>query len=443
LILIPKHAVVLARIAGIACALLAWESTTCAQGLVLPAIGPVNQSMGGASVAAPLDSIGALYWNPATLSGLSQSEMEFGVQLLYTRTTLSSSLGANSVGPGLPATSLSGSTSSDTGIYPLPSFGLSYRPTDSPITLGLGVFTTGGYGVNYPGVSTNPILSPRPPEGFGVGAIYSELEILELAPAVSYQVTDNLSVGLGPTIVAEKLSVNPGIFATPFVGNGSITYPTATNAPFYWGLGFQAGVYYTLTSDWHFGGSFRSTEWVQTIRFNSQDPAGNAEELHFKLDYPMITSIGVSYTGIDKLLLATDVRYVDYHNTSGFRSTGFDAAGAVTGLGWRSVVAVAAGAQYRLSDSVSVRLGYSFNPDPIPDSASFFNAASPALYEHIVFLGGTYKVTTCFSIMAAYYHAFHNSITGPYETASGPIAASAVTNSAEIDALTLGFSVAF
>jgi hypothetical protein len=194
--LTQKRTVVFARIAGIACLLLAWQSPTFAQGLVLPAIGPVNQSMGGASVAAPLDSIGALYWNPATLSGLPQSEMEFGVQLLYTRTGLASTLGAGSLGPGLPATALGGSSSSDTGIYPLPSFGLSYRPAESPFTYGLGVFTIGGYGVNYPGDSSNPILSARPPQGFGVGSIDSELAILELAPAVAYQVSDRLVVGI-------------------------------------------------------------------------------------------------------------------------------------------------------------------------------------------------------------------------------------------------------
>ena len=47
-------------------------------GMAVSGVGPINRSMGGAAVAAPIDSAGAIYWNPATISGLGRSEMEFG-----------------------------------------------------------------------------------------------------------------------------------------------------------------------------------------------------------------------------------------------------------------------------------------------------------------------------------------------------------------------------
>ena len=43
--------------------LVIWQallSVTNAQGILIPAVGPVNRSMGGASVAAPIDAIGAI-----------------------------------------------------------------------------------------------------------------------------------------------------------------------------------------------------------------------------------------------------------------------------------------------------------------------------------------------------------------------------------------------
>ena len=40
-------------------------------GFILTGVGPVNRSMGGASTAAPIDATGALYWNPASISGLA------------------------------------------------------------------------------------------------------------------------------------------------------------------------------------------------------------------------------------------------------------------------------------------------------------------------------------------------------------------------------------
>ncbi len=142
-----------------------------AQGLVLTAEVPVNRSMGGASAAAPLDATGALYWNPATLSGLPRSEIDFGLELLYTTSVLSSSVAPDAFGPGAPAAPLADSTRGDAGVFPLPSFGFSWHPEGSPWTFGAGVYGVGGFGANYPASLTNPIVTAQPPRGFGLGAI--------------------------------------------------------------------------------------------------------------------------------------------------------------------------------------------------------------------------------------------------------------------------------
>jgi long-chain fatty acid transport protein len=157
----------------------------------------------------------------------------------------------------------------------------------------------------------------------------------------------------------------------------------------------------------------------------------------------MIPSVGISYAGFERLVLAADLRWVDYENTNGFKAARFDSAGALTGLGWRSVLAVAAGAQYQLTNAIAVRAGYTFNQNPIPDSVSAVNVASPALYEHILYLGGSVQLTQAFTLSLAYYHAFNFSITGPMVGTAGLIPGTSVTNDAVIDALTLGFTVTF
>src|SRR5277367_1693567 len=93
-------------------------------GVLFTGAGPVNRSMGGASTAAPIDASGALYWNPATISGLPGSSIDFGVELLYPQTRLSSSYSANSFGPGIPPINLSGSDRGDDGIFAVPSMAL-------------------------------------------------------------------------------------------------------------------------------------------------------------------------------------------------------------------------------------------------------------------------------------------------------------------------------
>ena len=130
-------------------------------GLAVAGVGPINRSMGGAAVAAPIDAAGALFWNPATIGGLERSEMVFGTELLIPRTTITSRVGAGTFGP----TTLAGTTGGNNGVFPLPTFALVYRPTDkeSPWTYGIGFFEIGGFGTNYR--SAAPILSSclRPP----------------------------------------------------------------------------------------------------------------------------------------------------------------------------------------------------------------------------------------------------------------------------------------
>jgi long-chain fatty acid transport protein len=101
------------------------------QGAVVDGVGPINQSMGGAAVAAPLDASGALHWNPATIGGLHRSEMEFGLGLLLPQARLASGFNTGALLPFLPAASRSGSDRSDSGFFPLPTLGLVYQPEDS------------------------------------------------------------------------------------------------------------------------------------------------------------------------------------------------------------------------------------------------------------------------------------------------------------------------
>ncbi|MDA1052767.1 MAG: hypothetical protein O3C40_20120, partial [Planctomycetota bacterium] len=49
-------------------------SSAFGQGVFLTGVGAVNRSMGGAATAAPIDAMGALHWNPATISGLQSRQ---------------------------------------------------------------------------------------------------------------------------------------------------------------------------------------------------------------------------------------------------------------------------------------------------------------------------------------------------------------------------------
>ena len=409
-------------------------------GVLFTGAGPVNRAMGGASVAAPLDASGALFWNPATISGLPSSSIDFGVELLYPQTRVSSSLPANAFGPGVPPVGPSGSDRGDDGVFALPTMALVYRPDDSMFTYGLGVFSLGGFGVNYPSSATNPILTPQPPNGLGLGAVYSELQLLQLVPTVSAQLTDRLSVGGGPTLTLANLRADPLFLTSP---NANGNYPLGTHSRLSWGGGFQLGAYYVLDGGWHLGASFKSPQWLEGFHFQTVDARGLPRNVAYTFDVPLIASVGVGYTGFEHWTLAADFRYVDYGSTEGFRQSGFAPNGMVRGLGWRDVFAVALGAQYQMTDTLAVRLGYSYNQDPISASQSSFNVASPTILEHAVYAGFTYAVSNALALNLAYVHGFQNSIEGPITTPAGAVPGSSVRNTTSADALTFGVTVRF
>jgi long-chain fatty acid transport protein len=399
-------------------------------GILFTGAGPVNLSMGGASVGAPLDASGALYWNPASMSALPSSSIDFGVELLAPQTRLSSSIS------GIGA----GSDRGDDGVFPIPSMALVYKPEGSPLTYGLGIFTIGGFGTNFPASTTNPILTPQPPAGGGLGSIYTNLAALQLTPNVSYQVNDRLSIGGGPTLTLANLAADP-LFLTAPNSNGA--YPSGTHSQLNWGGGFQVGAFYKLDDGWNLGASIKSPQWMDSFHFDTVNQFGTPHQATFRFDIPMIVSFGVGYTGFDRWTLAADVRYVDYHNTDGFSQSGFAPTGAVQGLGWRSIFALSVGAQYQMTDYLSVRMGYSYNQDPISDAQTSSNVASPTILENAVYLGFSYHVSDALSLSVAYAHLFQNSISGPLVTPAGAVPGSSVGLTTSADLLVIGATVKF
>ncbi len=413
-------------------------------GTTLTGVGPINRSMGGAATAAPLDTLGAFYWNPATITALPSS-MDFGLELLFPHSKLASGVGAGSLAPGFPASDLAGVTSSDNSLFPLPEFGLVFNPEDSSIAYGLGVQSVGGFGVNYPGRLDNPLLTPPLPNGMGIGPIHTQYQLLQVVPTMAVKVTERFSVGFSPIVNLASLSVDPGILSAPdnASGNGFATYPPMNHGTFQWGAGFQLGAYYVTEQCWQFGASFKSTQWFKDFDYNSSDHNGAPRRLQFGMDAPMIVSLGTAYTGIDRLLLAVDARYLAYDDTRGYAESGFSPNGAIAGLGWSDVFAVSVGSQYQMTNAASLRLGYSFNTNPISDDQAFYNAGSPLIIQHGAYVGASYNVTERFKLSLAYAHFFENSVSGPIQSPLGPIPGTSVTSHASADSLIVGASVSF
>jgi long-chain fatty acid transport protein len=382
-----------------------------AQGLYQPGAGAVQGSMGGASTASPLDAIGALYWNPAAIGQLGHNEVSIGGNILFPDIKVSSSF------PGPGGTVSSGTTRSDSGVPLASSLGVVYQSEDNDrITYGLGLFTLGGGGVNFPGSPGNPVLSPTGPLGKVVlGPIESSLTLVQIDPTVSYRVTDRFVVGIGPTIDVTLASFDPAFFGRPSLnGSGQLVFPSANSSQPYWGGGFRVGATYTPIDSLDIGFGYTSPQWLQPWTFNARDLAGNPQRLTLNASLPQICSLGFGWHATDQLLLALDLRYFDYADTQLFGTSVKNG-----GLGWDSVFSVALGASYQVNDWLALRGGYEYNTNPLASTSTLFNIQAPAILQNTISVGTTLSLNSSISASIGYAYSFQNSITGTAEQIPG------------------------
>jgi long-chain fatty acid transport protein len=408
-----------------------------AQGIIAPGAGPINRSMAGASTAAPLD-FGSSYWNPANLSGLERNEFLLGSELIIPSTHLTTSLPAGAINGILPPRGRFGTSRSDSGVIPNLATGVAFRlADDSPVTFGLGVFGFVGGNVNYAGNPSIPLLSPnRPPRTFGFGPIYANASFLALNPMASYRVSDRLSIGGGPVITSGTMALSPAFFAPGPKNAGGVlpTFPAGTNPRPFWGGGFQLGVLYEVNEDWNLGFSYKSPVWQERWGFNAANPDLSPRRIGVQAQIPAIYSWGVAYRGIDRALIDVDLRYFDYANAALFGQSIRDG-----GLGWRGVFAVATGAQYALTDRLTLRGGYLFNTNPIPTAGTLFNVQLPGIIQHTLSFGASFKLTDDITLSSAWVHGFRNSIQGNVVEESGAFS----RFDSQLDSIVLGLNVQF
>ena len=392
------------------------------QGLIIPGAGSINRAMGGASVAAPVDAAGACYWNPAAISALENNEFFFSAELLISDINLASSV---------PQTGLSGEDSSDGGVAVAPTIAFVQHLENSPVTFGLGVFALLGGSVNFPGSSTNPLLTPYdPPNTFGFGPIHADAAGLQIDPIISYRITEQIAIGGGVMINQVSLDLDPAFFG-PRNSNG--TFPAATHGRPYWGAGFQVGLFAELSPTWNFGISYKSEQWFETLKWNSKDEIGAALDLELELSLPDILSAGVGYMG-DRFTAAVDVRYFNYDGTTLFGDPLSEG-----GLGWESIFAVAVGAQFQINNALAVQVGYEGNENPIPDVSTLFNVQLPGIGKHVLSGGLTMRLAENLTSSVSLIRHFENSITSPILLVPG----SSVTLRSALTSLAFGTSLSF
>ena len=405
-------------------------------GHLMQGIGAVNMSMGGAATGKAMDISGALQWNPASISQYSGTKIGLDVGMMFSSPTLSSSMPSSYMtdpstgkimfdGSGNPMMmpAMSGYIDSEKGVSPLPSLAIVWGKEDSKHTFGVSIFGVSGFGVDFPQETNLPVKAdgtPNPnwdpsnssPISFpqnmmGFGHIESNYMLLQVGFTWAYQITENFSIGVEPTINYQSLEISPNPLLQP--GNKGYLKSESTSAI---GYGGQVGVYYDSKSGFTAGASYKSKQYMADFAFEGDDSNGNVGK-DFTMNFPAIASFGVGYS-TEMFDIAIDYRRVFYSSTEGFDKSGWTMVdngaggmmpnGTVEGFGWNDMNVISAGVQLKLVEKMPIRLGYTYNSNPIDEELMMYSVSAPAIIKNAFQFGLGYEINENFTVNGLFHY---------------------------------------
>jgi long-chain fatty acid transport protein len=323
---------------------------------------------------AHTDNPSAIFFNPALLNQLEGTQIRLGTTLMFPDRKFNSDLDGRRY-----------KTKSDV-FYPS-TFYLSHKANER-FALGIGVFNPFGLGTDWGETWEGRYLATN-----------SEMETYNINPSFSYQATPWLSVGggvsllfLDTTLERKVFLFDPAIGQLPdgnqrFKGDGE-------------GFGYNLGVLIDLPGDFSIGASYRSRIKVDIdgdMKFKLPDPS-----LAFllpntpasvDLELPAVVHAAVSYTGFDRWTIETGLRWEEWSSYDKLdlklKEPIFDGQQFTDKISeekkWKDTFAFNLGVEYQLNDMVSLRTGYLYGNNPVPDKT--FEPSIPDSDVHLFTLG--------------------------------------------------------
>ncbi len=360
---------------------------------------PQNKALAGAGVALPLDSLAAAV-NPAGMAFV-EKRVDIAISLFnpnreYTVTGSPS---------GFPGTFgfAPGTFESDSEWFIIPALGANWTLNESSV-VGLSVYGNGGMSTDYP---TNTYGD------FSVSTTGVDLIQLLILPTYARKINPRHAVGISPILAYQSfeqigLQTLGGFSRDPnnISNNGHDTS---------YGYGVRIGYMGEVLPDvLYVGASYQTKVYMSEL----DDYAGLlAEQGDF--DIPANWTIGISYKAVPAVIFAFDVQQIYYSDVNSIANpmlpnlqTSLLGNDDGSGFGWDDMTVFKFGVQWQAINDLTLRAGYSYGEQPIPDTEMPFNILAPATIEHHLTLGLTKTVKENQDLTFSLMHGFSNSISG-------------------------------
>jgi len=359
--------------------------------------GGQSKGLAGAGVALPTGIMG-LAQNPAFGTSIGN-----GAEMCL---TIFNPNRGFSVGGAAPLTP--GAYESSNSVFFIPCGGANFQINDRS-SFGFTLYGNGGMNTEY---DANTFA------GLGAGSVPLgvNLEQLFISAHYSFEVNNQLSLGIAPILAVQRFSAT-GLEA---FGGFSSSPANLTNNGDDWstGFGLNLGLAWQPSSEWTIGAAYRTK--MDMGEFDRY--AGLfAEQGDF--DIPATATIGAAFTPSSNpaLTLTAEYQHIFYSDVAAIANSGAVLATPLgadngPGFGWDDMDVVRIAAQYRYNDKLTLRGGIAYNSDFIDDSEVLLNTLAPATIRWHASLGASYRLDNGWDITAAYTHAFNAEKSGANQT---------------------------
>ena len=366
--------------------LLLTASTSFAAGFRLPEAGAKAMGMGFA-FTAQADDPSAIYFNPAGLTQLKGQNVMVGVT--YVRENGGTFTGTTPLTLNVATSTFDSKSETQKSLdFFIPNMYYTKTTSDGSVAYGVGVFAPFGLGQEYNDKNTSIFRDQ-----------VTKVDILTIVvnPTIAFKINEYLSVGAGIDFMYGKAKLNQtgvvrigappldqlNIFNLELDGDGTA-----------WGYNF--GLLLKPTENFRIGANFRSQfkleikdADVNLSNINSTIPfvpnpvpppaaftaaqvfggTSFATQASATLNLPATFALGASYT-MGKLTVNADA---DWTFWDSFQTLDIDMKNNNPLLPdvsrpqkWNDVVAIRVGGEYRVTDPLALRLGFAYDPTPVP-----------------------------------------------------------------------------
>jgi long-chain fatty acid transport protein len=311
-----------------------------------------NASMGGASIALPLDAVAAAN-NPAGMVFVPSSTT-LGLQVFR---------GHSSAEYVLPGNHLE---NRQTELAPEGGFNWHLDPD-----LAVGVSVSGaGAGSDY----GRPAL-PVP----GAGNAKTTLRVAEFIPTVAWKPRPDLALGVGLTLARQQFDAQ-GVIVPAAVAGELMPLPdhgtqTAT------GAGLRAGLLWKPAEQWSLGVNLKSRTPMGKLNGYGRDLLAYSDG---RIDLPPQYGAGVAWQPTERLTVAADVLRILWGHIKVMQDP--------NGFAWRDQPVWRIGAAWVLDERWTLRAGFSRNRGQIDSSRTVQNLLVPSINEHAYTSGLSWRL---------------------------------------------------